>query len=455
MARNTPPRTSRLARGAITSVAAARIGLARIGHSVRTPSEQVQADHEAALGRILFGALGQLRGTALKVSQMLSMHPGLLPDGVRRELARGQHQALPLNRALVGRVFRQAFGQEPEALFDQFEPTAFAAASLGQVHHAQLAGHGAVAVKVQYPGIAATIASDMQLMRTALRALAHTDMPLPAAPIVDSVMDEIEATLLREVDYLQEAEELAWFAEHAAWPGVAMARPIASHTRAQVLTQQHLPGLHLDAWLATGPTQAQRNQAGQRLWDWYLHCIFALGRVHADPHPGNFLFLPVGDGDCHLGVLDFGCTRALSPAFRAGVLQAWSALLQPASAARDLQVLQAYQSLGLVGSGLSAQEFSTTMPLLAGMQDWQLEPFTAEVFDFRHKRPPPLPNAEQQRVLGRHMAGVPPEMPSFERLWMGLMHLLTRLGAQVRTTNPWVHSLPLTTGHTHVTTTRR
>ncbi|MBV7542972.1 AarF/ABC1/UbiB kinase family protein [Acidovorax sp. sic0104] len=454
MARNTPPRTSRLARGAISGVAVARIGLARIGHSVRTPSEQAQADHEAALGRILFGALAQLRGTALKVSQMLSMHPSLLPEGIRRELARGQHQALPLNRALVGRVFRQAFGHEPEALFSRFEPTAFAAASLGQVHRAELAGHGTVAVKVQYPGIASTIASDMQLMRAALKALAHTGMPLPSAAIVDSVMDEIEATLLREVDYLQEAEELAWFAQHAAWPGVAMAQPIASHTRAQVLTQQHLEGLHLDAWLATGPTQAQRNQAGQRLWDWYLHCIFALGRVHADPHPGNFLFRPVGDGDCHLGVLDFGCTRALSPHFRACVAQAWTALLQPASPARDLQVMQAYQSLGLVGPDLGAEEFSATLPLLSAMQDWQLEPLTAEVFDFAAKKPPPLPDADQQRVLGRHMAGVPPEMPSFERMWLGLMHLLTRLGAQVRTTNPWVHRHPLATGHTHATSAR-
>ena len=446
MARSKQPPTGRLARGAITGVAAARIGLAQIGHRVRTPSQQAQADHEAALGRILFGALAQLRGTALKVSQMLSMHPNLLPEGVRRELARGQHQALPLNRALVGRVFRQAFGQEPEALFTRFDPTAFAAASLGQVHRAELSGHGTVAVKVQYPGIAATIGSDMQLLRSVLKGLAHTELPLPAPAIVASVMDEIEASLLREVDYLQEADELAWFAEHAAWPGVAVARPVPSHTRAQVLTQQYLPGLHLDAWLATHPAQAQRNEAGQRLWDWFLHCIFSLGRVHADPHPGNFLFMPHEGGGCQLGVLDFGCTRALSPGFRAGVAQAWTALLQPASPARDQLVLQAYQALGLVGAGLSAQAFSAALPLLSPMQDWQLEPFTVPVFDFSLKTPPPLPDAEQQRVLGRHMAGVPPEMPSFERMWLGLMHLLTRLGAQVRTTNPWVHRTPCHAG---------
>jgi len=439
MGKTEAPRTGKLARGAITGLAAARIGIAELGHRTRTPSAQARAEHEAALGRILFGALGQLRGTALKVSQMLSMHPGLLPEGMRRELARAQHQALPLNRALVGRVFRQAFGQEPEALFSAFEFPAVAAASLGQVHRAQLAGHGTVAVKVQYPGIGATIASDMQLLRTTLRALARTDLPLPAEAVLDGVMDEIESTLRREVDYLQEAEELRWFARHAAWPGVVIAQPVASHTRAQVLTQQYLPGLHLDAWLATQPTQAQRDQAGQRLWDWTLHCIFALGRVHADPHPGNFLFLPQGDG-CHVGVLDFGCTRALSPAFTAGIAQAWSALLRPASPARDLQVLQAYQALGLAHASLDAQAFSATiLPALATMQAWQIEPFTAEVFDFGAKQPPPWPAAAHQRAVGRHLARVPPEMPCFERMWMGLMHLLTRMGAQVRTRNRWVH----------------
>lgn len=431
MASAEPPRTSRIARGAITGLAAARIGVAQLGHRARTPSAQAQADHEAALGRILFGALGQLRGSALKVSQLLSMHPDLLPGGVRQELARAHHQAPPLNRALVGRVFRQAFGQEPEALFDHFEPTAFAAASLGQVHRAQLAGHGTVAVKVQYPGIAATITSDMQLMRTALRALAHTGMPMPADVVVASVMDEIEATLLREVDYLQEAEQLQWFARHAARPGVVLAEPILSHTRAQVLTQQFLPGQPLVAWLATQPAQAERDRAGQHLWDWFMHCIFVLGRVHADPHPGNFLFAPDGT----VGVLDFGCTRELSAHFRAQVAKAWSALLRaPTDPQRDALVLQAYQALGLVKADLALQTYTAELaPALADMQAWQIEPFTRPVFDFGAKTPPPITPARHQRALGQHLLQVPGEMPSFERMWMGLMHLLTGLGARVHT----------------------
>lgn len=431
-----PPRTGPLARGTITGITAARLGLAQLGQRMRPAGadEAAQADaqarHEAAMGRILFQAMGQLRGTALKVSQILSMDTSFLPEGVRRELARACHQATPLNRALVGRVFRQSFGQEPEALFTHFEPRAFAAASLGQVHRAELPGHGPVAVKVQYPGIASTIASDMRLLRTSLRALARSDLPLPGDAVLERVVQEIESTLLREVDYLHEARQLQWFAEHAALPGIVIPQPIASHTRAQVLTQQYLAGLHLADWLRTEPTQAARNQAGQWLWDWFMHCTFELGHMHADLHPGNFIFLPDG----RLGVLDFGCTRELSPEFRSGVLRAWRALLQPASPTHALGVLQAYQGLGLVDASLDVTTFTDELvPALSIMQAWQTEPFTQAVFDFARKTRPPAPVAAQQKVLSRHLAAVPPELPSFERAWLGLMHLLTEMGAQVHT----------------------
>jgi len=269
-----------------------------------------------------------------------------------------------------------------------------------------------------------------------LRALAHSDLPLPGDVVVERVMQEIERTLLHEVDYLHEARQLQWFAEHAALPGIVVPQPIASHTRAQVLTQQYLPGLHLGEWLRSEPTQAARNQAGQLLWDWFMHCTFGLGHMHADLHPGNFLFLPDG----RLGVLDFGCTRELSPAFRSGVLRAWRALLQPASPAHAQGVLQAYVALGLVDPSMDATTFTDElMPALSIMQAWQTEPFTEPVFDFAGKSRPPAPVAAQQKVLARHLAGVPPELPAFERAWLGLMHLLTEIRAQVHTqANRWI-----------------
>ena len=122
MAAGDPLRTGKLARGAVTGLALARAGVAHVGHKVRRRASDPQADarHEAELGKILFRALNQLKGTALKASQLLSLEASLLPAGVRQELARSFHQATPLNRALVHKVFRQELGEwdSPESFID-------------------------------------------------------------------------------------------------------------------------------------------------------------------------------------------------------------------------------------------------------------------------------------------------------------------------------------------------
>ena len=159
MARNEKLSTGTLARGTITGLAVAQAGIAHLGYLARKrsdaeASEAQQARHEAELGRILFRALNRLKGTALKASQLLSMEVGLLPEGVRLQLARGFHQATPLNRALVHKVFRQEFSRDAEQLFQRFDPQAFAAASLGQVHHAELHGGDCEALRRHYVDLA-------------------------------------------------------------------------------------------------------------------------------------------------------------------------------------------------------------------------------------------------------------------------------------------------------------
>ena len=168
------------------------------------------------MGRILFAALNQLKGTALKASQLLSMELGFLPEGIRRELAKAHYQVTPLNRALVIKLLRQEFGAGPDRLFQTFEPQAFAAASLGQVHAATLADGQAVAVKLQYPGMATSIGSDLALLRTLLSAISLRSHTLPKADIVAPVMADIEHKLAEELDYLNEAEQLVWFGQHLA-----------------------------------------------------------------------------------------------------------------------------------------------------------------------------------------------------------------------------------------------
>jgi predicted unusual protein kinase regulating ubiquinone biosynthesis (AarF/ABC1/UbiB family) len=252
------------------------------------------------------------------------MELGLLPEGKRIELARAHYQVTPRNRALVVKVLRQEFGQQDiHLLFRHFEPQAFAAASLGQVHAAKLTNGDPVAVKLQYPGMAASIGSDMRMLRSLLQALGKRSDALPKAGIIDRVMADVEQKLAQELDYLHEAQALLWFGEQLRLPGLVIPRPVMGRTTTRVLTMQRLQGQHLNEWLQTQPSQAQRDHYGQLLFDTFIHCAFALRHLQADPHPGNYLFMPNGQ----LGLLDFGCTRALDESFCRALSATWSTLL--------------------------------------------------------------------------------------------------------------------------------
>jgi predicted unusual protein kinase regulating ubiquinone biosynthesis (AarF/ABC1/UbiB family) len=434
-----PPRTGRITRSAIAGVAVARVGMAHLGRKAQSlarsdaQTEQTARAHEEKLGRILFGALNQLKGTALKASQLLSMELGFLPDGVRAELSRAHYKVTPLNRALVIKLMRESFGKAPQDLFASFDPQAFAAASLGQVHAATLHSGEEVAVKLQYPGMAASVSNDLQLLKSLLMALTRRADALPKARMVEQVMADIAQKLGEELDYLHEADQLTWFGQALSGHSRVVPQPLRALTSQRVLTMQHLPGLHLNEWLQTQPSQAARNQFGQTLFDTFMQCAFELRKLQADPHPGNYLFMPDG----RLGLLDFGCTRALDARFCEAIQTAWSALLRtPVDTAR-LQA--AYLQLGMIAPELSAIDFvNQLMPVLADLQHWQRLPFMADLYDFAQHPPMPTMQSATQRQAVAHMQNIPPDLPYFDRSYIGLVQMLKAMGAQVRTANSWI-----------------
>jgi predicted unusual protein kinase regulating ubiquinone biosynthesis (AarF/ABC1/UbiB family) len=438
-----PPRTGRIGRSMVAGVAAARVGAKQVRHRLRAePSRSAQqSEHEAEVGRLLFEALSQLRGTALKASQVLSMYTGLLPQGVRAQLARATHRAPPLNRALIARAFRQTFGQEPQALFAGFEPDAMAAASLGQVHRARLQDGTEVAVKIQYPGIAQTIETDLRLLRTSLRMIRQTlgqdKLALPSDVLIDQVLEQIRSQLEEELDYQHEARQQTWFAVQTAMPGITIPRPVAQFSCKTVLTQELLPGMHLETWLQSQPSQAARDRAGQSVFDWFMTCAFVHRRIHADLHPGNFLFSAEGE----VGVLDFGCTRLLSPAFNQGLARSWTSWMQQGPKSAEA-LLATYRAMGVVDLQAKPVEFERcVMPQIGPLLAWATQPLQSPCFDFARKTPFPAPaRGGSGAAAASLMAHVPPEMLSFDRAWYGLMHLLSRLGARVdtRQARAWV-----------------
>ena len=299
-----PVPETRLARAGIAGATALKMGVSQLRHKAKRPfmSEQERETEKTILddknAQLLFTALTQLRGTALKLAQMLGMELDILPDRYRKELEKSFHKVPPLNRVLVRKVIQEEFAKTPEALFKQFDSTAFAAASLGQVHAALLPDGTEVAVKIQYPGIHVALESDMNLM-------GKVAIGMPNSTIVKQSIDEVHARLKEEVNYRLEAQSTHWFRENLDVEGVMVPRIYNDWCSERVLTIEFCQGKHLDDWLLDDPSQAMRDKVGQRLYDLFIHSVLKLRRMHADPNPGNYLFQEDGG----IALIDFGCVN--------------------------------------------------------------------------------------------------------------------------------------------------
>jgi predicted unusual protein kinase regulating ubiquinone biosynthesis (AarF/ABC1/UbiB family) len=254
----------------------------------------------------IYSSLSEMKGSALKVTQMLSMDKGMLPRAYREKFAMSQYSAPPLSGPLVVKTFRKHFGKSPQELFDTFDMNAANAASIGQVHKATKGGMD-FAVKVQYPGVSESIGSDLNMIRPiaiAMFGLNEKD--------VDRYMGEVREKLLEETDYVLELKRSVEISEACSHlEGLFFPKYYPEFSCDKILTMDWLKGLHLNEFLATNPSQEARNSIGQLLWDFYDFQIHTLRQVHADPHPGNFLMREDGT----LGVIDFGCIKVIPEFF--------------------------------------------------------------------------------------------------------------------------------------------
>lgn len=250
----------------------------------------------------IYGALSELKGSALKMAQMLSMDRGLLPTAYSSKFAMSQYSAPPLSGPLVVKTFRTYFGKSPSEMFDKFDINSMNAASIGQVHMAWKDGKK-LAVKIQYPGVADAVTSDLRIAKPLAVRLLNLDERQ-----IDRFMGEVESKLLEETDYDLELRRSVEISEACAHiEGLVFPKYYPELSSKRILTMDWLEGLHLKEFLATNPTQEARNRIGQLLWDFYDHQIHTLRQVHADPHPGNFLMRPDGT----MGVIDFGCVKVI------------------------------------------------------------------------------------------------------------------------------------------------
>ncbi|CCN36843.1 putative UBIQUINONE BIOSYNTHESIS PROTEIN AARF [Vibrio nigripulchritudo SO65] len=295
--------TGKIGRSSVVVQAVVRAGSKKVSQKAKkliglnnasdTSSDEL-VDQEVA--EILFKALTKLRGTGLKVAQMLCMNQVHVPESIRKELGKSCYQVPGINRALVRKIIHSQFGQYPETLFASFENTPFAAASLGQVHLAKDHNGNRLAVKIQYPGIDQTIRSDMTTLRQLLKLL-------PSEYNFKQSLPYIEKSLLEEVDYLHELEQTHFFSSMKI-DGVGVVNPVEEFCTAKVLTTHFVEGMHLDEWLATQPSQNNINLVCQRLLTLFLETLRSGQRFHSDPNIGNFLI----SENQTIQLLDFGST---------------------------------------------------------------------------------------------------------------------------------------------------
>jgi predicted unusual protein kinase regulating ubiquinone biosynthesis (AarF/ABC1/UbiB family) len=287
-----------------------------------------------AAGRVV-AALGALKGPYAKLGQFAAIRHDLLPASATEALAalRDRVPALPFPR--IRRAVEQDLGRPLEALFAEFDPEPLGAASIAQVHRGRLADGRSVAVKVQYPWLAASLRADLAIVRGLLALWARRT----AGTEPQRLFEEFASGLVEELDFVREARVAAEIAENLSQDErVVVPRIVASHSAARVLTMEYLPAIPITDRAGLARLGVAPRALLEILARAYATQVFVDGLFHADPHPGNLFVIdePGAAARPRLLFIDFGLSRRLAPELRHELRQALFAVVK-----RDLDAFVA------------------------------------------------------------------------------------------------------------------
>ncbi len=374
----------------------------------------------------IYNTLSKLKGSALKIAQMMSMDEGVLPKAYTDKFTQAQYSAPPLSYPLVVKTFKSQLGKAPQTLFDSFSKNAVAAASIGQVHRAEKDGKK-LAVKVQYPGVADSISSDLRI----IRPLVSTMLNISSSEM-EHYLAEVEARLMEETDYELELIRSQTISKAcSSIQGLEFPAYYPEYSAGRILTMDWLEGKHLDEFLKDEPSQELRNQLGQILWDFYDFQIHELKQVHADPHPGNFLFRADGT----IGVIDFGCIKEFSHEFYSDYFQ----LMIPEVTNNDRAFEELLFKLDFLLKADRSEEVEHFKKVYFEVHNLLAQPFFADEFNFADDqyfaRIYALSQVYQNDKMLRKAKAArgPRDSIYLNRTYFGLYSLLHKLGARIKT----------------------
>jgi predicted unusual protein kinase regulating ubiquinone biosynthesis (AarF/ABC1/UbiB family) len=310
---------------------ASQVGYSYLWTSIRRPflnaparDRELLETHIRNAQRIVEGS-AQLRGAFLKLIQMLSMRHDLLPGEALDVLKATQSSVPPMSYPMISEQIRKELGARPEQLFRNFDQTAFAAASLGQVHRARLKDGRDVAVKVQYPGVAGTVDQDLKNLKILLKTLGSIARDVMRQKVdVNTIYGELEVRLKEELDYYLEARNMTEYGKFFADdPDIIVPQVIKELSSRRVLTMTFIDGYPLMDVLGGAVEEELRRWVARKCSEFAWRQVLEFGSLHTDFHPGNYLvtYHP------KLGVLDFGSVRHFSEPVRKGYLQVSKAII--------------------------------------------------------------------------------------------------------------------------------
>jgi predicted unusual protein kinase regulating ubiquinone biosynthesis (AarF/ABC1/UbiB family) len=373
-------------------------------------------DRDAAIAaaRKLVARMGHLKGLAMKAGQIASYMPGTLPPAAQEVMAELQAQSTPMAFAKIEDVLRAELGAPARALFDAFDERPFAAASIGQVHHATHRG-APVAVKIQYPGIDDAIRSDLKMVGIIAR-LSMVGSPVDGGALAGELRDR----LIEECDYVREAESQRLFGELLrAIPGAAVPAVIAERSTRRVLTTGFVEGFRI----SDVPAEA-RDRAALVIYRACFELLFRRAIFNADPHPGNYLIA----GDGAVTFLDFGCVRRFDPQ----MMRTWRKLARAILDGDRAGFREHFTTLGFVGK---AKGFDWDYQWDA--MRFMYRPYLEPGFRYHAKHVADSFGIMMWDNPNRMRLAMPPEWLFLNRLQWGLNAVLAQLGA----VGPWRESL--------------
>lgn len=426
---------------------AARVGSSEMAQNLKAKflkqSDQLMAGQlSARLGQARWIAenLSQMKGAAMKAGQLLSIDAGdYFPPEAMAILAKLQASAEPVDFDVVRQVLVDDIGEKKLADFEDLSIIPDAAASIGQVHRAKLNGR-AVAIKVQYPGVAESIESDLKILRQVTRTfLGASGRDIETGPL----FAEFQRVLEQEADYHSELvlmkEYRAFIRETSLrenrplWGASAqelyrIPEPIESHSGRRVLTMSWEDGVGIETWLRSRPSVERREKIAHALLDLFCQEFFEWGLVQTDPNFANFLIAP----DDALVLLDFGATLRYDSDFRAryrNFLHSMS-LLDPA------EIIREGEAFGLI----SPRESAETKKYFAELLMNSIEPFFASKQPFQFED---ADYAKRTREAGTRFAkslrySPPPQRILFlHRKLGGIFNFVRKLDVKLDLTPYW------------------